>query len=86
MIGGHGRQVGKAATEGYIDAINIRQVFVETIIARLKVNVLEDKEAGRHADGQSENIDQRIDSILNQVPVGDLKVVPKHNKQIYPIS
>jgi hypothetical protein len=80
MIGRHGWHVGKAAAKGYIDAVNIRQVFVEAVIARFKMDVLEDKKTGRHADGQAENIDQRINSILDQVPVSDLKIVSEHSQ------
>jgi hypothetical protein len=79
MIGGHRRQVGKAASEGYIDTVNIRQVFIETVIARFKMDVLKNKKTGRHPDGQSKNINQRIYSILDQVPVSDCKIAPEHS-------
>jgi hypothetical protein len=80
MIGGQRWRTGKAASEGYVDAINIRQVFIEGIIARFKMDVLEDKKTGRHADSQPENIDQAINSIFNQVPVRDFKIVPEHRQ------
>ena len=53
---------------------------MEPVITGFKMHIGEDEEAGGHADRQAEDIDNRKNLIPEEVPPGDLEIVPEHRR------
>ena len=78
MIGRHHAQVGKAPRIGDGNAVEIGGILIKTVITLFEMNILKNKEAGSHADGQSENIQEGKNLVFEQGPVGGFKVIFQH--------
>jgi hypothetical protein len=59
-------------------AVEVGDIFMPAVIAELEMNIKEDKKTGRHADGESGYINQGEDFVFEQVPEGDLEIIPQH--------
>ena len=58
MIGGRNRNIAQAAGIGDRDTIKTIDIIIELVVARFEMDILENKKAGRHPDGESKNVDQ----------------------------
>jgi hypothetical protein len=60
-------------------AVKISQVGVELIIAQFKIDVLQDQQAGGHADRETDDVDEGKDLVLADVSPCGKKIAPEHS-------
>ncbi len=77
---GHGGQVfGDVAGRPFVrDPKNTLRFVVEFIVAQLILHVDQHHQAGRHADSQSQDIDDSVAFIFNKISECDFEIVFKH--------
>jgi hypothetical protein len=52
------------------------------VIAELEIHILQDHKAHSDADGQTEDIDERINFPFHQISTGNQKVVLNHRSEV----
>jgi hypothetical protein len=53
-----------------VNSVNVVYIPVELVITKLKIDILKDKQAGRYAHGEPNDIDKRKDLIFPEIPPG----------------
>lgn len=59
-------------------AVEVGDIFMPAVIAKLEMDIEEDKKAGCHADSEPGYIDQGENFVFEQVAEGDLEIVLQH--------
>jgi len=53
-------------------------IVMKLVVAVFEGNVLEDQQAARHADCQSDYVDERETFLVIKITIGDLEVILEH--------
>ena len=69
-----------------IDPVKVTCIFVELVIAELKIHKLKDQQAGSHSDSQTDDVDGRKDLILADIPPGGGEITLEHFPGFIPIG
>ena len=61
-------------------SIDLIRKFVEPVIAQLIVHIEHDRDAAGDADGETDDVDQRICFLPEEISQGDFEIVGNHEE------